>query len=229
MRLKIYQINSERDSNRVKFWGLESLHKFQKSSEVDATLYDNVFDADIDEMGLEEIFDRFNHEKHPLYRGHSLSVSDVVVTEDGAFFCDSFGYQKIEFDESKTQKQDNLMRILYVEPHRKPYVAEIKNTLEGVQQAVGGSIEYLDNGDGTVVGICQDSKNNGSEGNRRFRADILAGPFFIAEDNGEDITSISEKMIEKYTEIFLEPEDISAEEVQAHNHIRYVPWPMSLQ
>ncbi len=229
MRIKIYQINSSRDMNRVKYWGLESLSEFQNSSEMDASLYDNVFDAEMDEMGLEEIWTRFNHEKHPLYRGHSLSVSDVVVTDKGAFFCDSFGFKEIEFDESKTQKQNNLMQVLYVEPHRKPFVTEIVNTLEGVQKAVGGGIEYLDNGDGTVIGICEDSKNNGSEGNRRFRADVLAGPFFIAEDDGEDIKSISENTIEKYTEIFLEPEDISAEEVQAHNVIKCVPWPMSLQ
>ena len=95
MRLKIYQINSDRDSNQVKFWGLERLLQFQKSSDVDATLYDNVFDADMDEMDLEEIFECFNHEKHPLYRGHSLSVSDVVVTEDGAFFATALVIRKL--------------------------------------------------------------------------------------------------------------------------------------
>lgn len=208
---------------------MESLPKFQNSLEVCASLYDNVFDAEMDEMGLETIWDRFNHEKHPLYRGHSLSVSDVVVTEKGAYYCDSFGFQKIEFDESKTQKPDNLIRVLYVEPHRKPFVTEIENTLEGVQQAVKGDIEYIDNDDGTVIGICEDSKNNGSEGNRRFKGDVFAGPFFIAEDGDEDIRSLSEENIERYAEIFAEPEEISDEEVQAHNYIKCVPWPMNLQ
>lgn len=229
MRLKIYQINSDRDVKQVKYWGMESLPKFQNSLEVCASLYDNVFDAEMDEMGLETIWDRFNHEKHPLYRGHSLSVSDVVVTEKGAYYCDSFGFQKIEFDESKTQKPDNLIRVLYVEPHRKPFVTEIENTLEGVQQAVKGDIEYIDNDDGTVIGICEDSKNNGSEGNRRFKGDVFAGPFFIAEDGDEDIRSLSEENIERYAEIFAEPEEISDEEVQAHNYIKCVPWPMNLQ
>lgn len=229
MRLKIYQINSDRDVNQVKYWGRESLPKFQNSLEVCASLYDNVFDAEMDEMGLETIWDRFNHEKHPLYRGHSLSVSDVVVTENGAYYCDSFGFQKIEFDESKTQKPDNLIRVLYVEPHRKPFVTEIENTLEGVQQAIKGNIEYIDNDDGTVIGICEDSKNNGSEGNRRFKGDVFAGPFFIAEDGDEDIRSLSEENIERYAEIFAEPEEISDEEVQAHNYIKCVPWPMNLQ
>lgn len=228
MRVKIYQINSKRDTNLVKYWGMEDLPKFQKSSEVDATLYDQVFDADIDEMGLEGIFTKFNHEKHPLFRGHSLSVSDVVVTEKGAFFCDSFGFVEVDFDENKTQKSGNLMRVLYVEPHKKPYIAEIENTLEGVKKAVQGSIEYMANDDGTVIGICEDNKTNGSEGNRRFRADILAGPFFIAEDDGEDIISLSDENMKKYAEIFAEPEEISSEEVQAHNRIRFIPWTMNL-
>jgi len=229
MRIKIYQINSSRDTNQVKYWGMDSLSEFQNSLEVDASLYDNVFDAEMDEMGLDEIWTRFNHEKHPLYRGHSLSVSDVVVTDNGAFFCDNFGFKKIEFDEGKTQKPDNLIRVLYVEPHRKPFVTEIENTLEGVQQAVQGDIEYIDNDDGTVIGICEDSKNNGSEGNRRFKGDVFAGPFFIAEDGEEDIRSLSEENIEKYSEIFAEPEEISYEEVQAHNCMTYIPWPISLR
>ena len=229
MRLKIYQINSDRDLNQVKFWELESLAKFQNSSEVDASLYDDVFDAEMDEVELEEIWTRFNHEKHPLYRGHSLSVSDVVVTDDGAFFCDSFGFEKIEFDESKTQKPDNLIRVLYVEPHRKPFVAEMENTLEGIQRAVGGNVHYVYNDDGTLIGICEDSKSNGSEGNRRYRDDVLAGSFFIAEDGSDEIQGLSDESINKYLEIFAEPEDISEEEVQDHNFMKCVPWPMNLQ
>ena len=179
MRLKIYQINSDRDTNQIKYWGLESLAKFQNSSEVDASLYDNVFDAEMDEMELEEIWTRFNHEKHPLYRGHSLSVSDVVVTDDGAFFCDSFGFKEIDFDESKTQNPDNLIRILYVEPHKKPYIAEISDSLSAQQKAVMGKIEYKINGDGTILVMNEEHKLNGMEGNRRIEEDVIAGPFLL--------------------------------------------------
>ena len=83
MRLKIYQINSKRDGNRVKFAGMELLERYQGSPAVDPTIYDEVFDAEIDEMELEQIFQKFNTVGHPLYRGHSLSVSDVVVIERG--------------------------------------------------------------------------------------------------------------------------------------------------
>lgn len=228
MRLKIYQINSDRDSNGVKYWGYDCLPKFQGKENVDATLYDNVFDADVDEMSLEEIFYRFNNEKHPLYRGHSLSVSDVVVTENGAYFCDSFGYKKIEFDESKTQKPDNLIQVLYVEPHKKPFVTEIPNTYEATHQAVMGLIEYIYNEDGTLYVINEESKINGMEGNRRIEGDVLVGPFIVAGNSGEDLCSLTEQEVEKYLKKFDEPEQISRSEIEKHIYMNVFAWPMGL-
>lgn len=135
MRTKIYQINSKRDVNRVKFEGLELLERYQGSSAVDPSIYDEVFSAEIDATDLEAIYQRFNTVGHPLHRGHSLSVSDVVVNDNGAFFCDSIGFQPIAFDESQTQKPDNLMRVVYVEPHKAPYIADVAHT--------SGSVEVL--------------------------------------------------------------------------------------
>ena len=140
MRTKIYQINSKRDVNRVKFEGLELLERYQSSAAVDPSIYDEVFNAEIDETDLEAIYQRFNTIGHPLHRGHSLSVSDVVVNDNGAFFCDSIGFQPIAFDESQTQKPDNLMRVVYVEPHKAPYIADVAHTLEAEQKAVGDDI-----------------------------------------------------------------------------------------
>ena len=228
MRLKIYQINTNRDSNGVKYWGYSDLSKFQDDENVDVTLYDQVFDADMDEMSLEEIFYRFNHEKHPLYRGHSLSVSDVVVTDKGTFFCDTLGYKEIEFDESKTQKQDNLIRVLYVEPHRRPFVTEIENSLEGQQKAVLGLIQYLYNDDSTITVINDESKINGMEGNRRIEGDVLVGPFFVAGDTGETLCSLTDEQIEKYEKQFAEPEDIPRSEIEMHTGFIVLPWPISM-
>ena len=112
MRTKIYQINMNRDKNRIKFESLDRLKRFQGSSEIDPSIYDEVFNAEIDETNLEDIYRRFNTEGHPLHRGHSLSVSDVVVNDNGAFFCDSIGFKKVAFDASQTQKPDNLMRVV---------------------------------------------------------------------------------------------------------------------
>lgn len=224
MRVKIYQINSNRDKHNVKFCGLEILQKLQGSSEIDSSIYDEVFDAELEESNLEEIFGRFNQEGHPLHRGHSLSVSDIVVKEDGAYFCQPIGFEKVDFQESLAHKPDNLMQVVYVEPHRIPYTAEIENTLKGQQRAVGGLIQYLYNDDKTIIVINDEGKLNGSEGNRRIEGDVLCGSFFIAGDAGENLCSLTEEQIQKYTEQFAEPEDISQEEIESHTGFNLFSW-----
>ena len=280
MRTKIYQINPERDINRIKFESLDCLERHQGSSAVDSSIYDEVFNAEIDDMNLEDIFQQFNTIGHPLYRGHSLSVSDVVVIEignsqeavgeihiqeagqtirkhryadlteyhakiaelteqgcdfeahdmiglhipmdtmpiPGAYFCDSVGFAKIAFDETQTQKQNNLMRIVYVEPHKAPYVAEITHSLKAEQKAVGdGLIEPIYNGDGTCLVGNEESKLLGMDGNRRIGdgSSILAGPFFICGDTGVSFRSLTDEEVTRYMTRFAEPEDISPEEVEA--------------
>lgn len=218
MRTKIYQINSKRDVNCVKFEGLDLLKRHRGSSVVDPSIYDEVFNAEIDETDPEAIYQRFNTVGHPLHRGHSLSVSDVVVNDNGAFFCDSIGFLPIMFDESQTQKSDNLMRVVYVEPHKAPYIAEIAHTLEAEQKAVGdGLIEPIDNDDGTCLVGNEESKLRGMDGNRRIGdgTSIMAGPFFVCGDSGESFRSLTDEEVTKYMTRFADPEDISPEEVEA--------------
>ena len=68
MRVKIYQINSNRDVNRMKFMSLKDGRK------ADPTVYDEVFDAEIEETDLEEIYSRFNTVGHLImkYREENL-------------------------------------------------------------------------------------------------------------------------------------------------------------
>ena len=137
--------------------------------QADPSIYDEVFDAEIDETDLESIYARFNTDRHPLFRGHSLSVSDVVVMDGKSSICQNVGFREVPFDVSQTQKPDNLMRVVYVEPNKPPYVAEIENTLEGKQRAVQGYIEpvYIEN-DGTCLIGNEEAKLIGMEGNRRI-------------------------------------------------------------
>ena len=216
MRVKIYQINSERDENKIKFFGLEDVERLQGKAQIDPSIYDEVFNAELDESDLEGIYTRFNTEGHPLHRGHSLSVSDIVVTDDGAFFCDRIGFESVDFDESKAHKPDNLMRIVYVEPHTPAYEAEIENSLDGEQRAVKGYIELVYNDDDTILVCNEEGKLIGMEGNRRLDngVSIIAGPFFIVGDDGEDFRSLTDEETKKYLERFAQPEDISQEEVE---------------
>ncbi len=217
MKLKIYQINLDRDKDRIKFMSFDRLPRFQKSDKVNASIYDEVFSGEVEASGLEDVYRIFNTTGHPLYRGHSLSVSDMVVTEYGAYFCDSVGFQKVDFDESLTRKPDNLMRVVYVEPHKAPYVAEVAHTLKAEQRAVGGDIEPIDNGDGTCIIGNAEAKLMGLEGNRYLNDghSIMAGAFFVCGTTGEDFRGLTDEEVTKYMDRFQEPDDISQEEVES--------------
>ena len=80
-RVKIYQIDLDRDQGHAAFRSLEDLKKLTGKSVVDPSLYEEVFNAELDPKSLEELFVQFNSEWHPLHRGRSMSVSDVVVIE----------------------------------------------------------------------------------------------------------------------------------------------------
>lgn len=211
MRVQIYQINSERDKERQKFFDLK------EGANPDPSIYDEVFDAEIDETDLEAIYARFNTNHHPLFRGHSLSVSDVVVMDGKANICQGVGFREVPFDVTQTQKPDNLMRVVYVEPNKPPYVAEVEDTLEGKQKAVQGYIEpvYIEN-DGTCLIGNEEAKLIGMEGNRRIGpSSIIAGPFFVCGTTEEDFRGLTDEEVAKYMDRFKDPELISQDEVQS--------------
>lgn len=112
MRVRVYQINPDRDKNRVMYERLDDLQKYQGSSRVDESLYDRVLRADVDCEGLEQLYTLLNTKGHPLHHGGQMKVSDVVVTDEGAFYCDRFGFTEIGFDESRAQIPADCMRVL---------------------------------------------------------------------------------------------------------------------
>ena len=112
------------------------------------------------------------------------------------------------------QRMKENLRILMVEPHKAPYEASIPHELTAMQQTVGGLIEVVRNGDGTLLVCNEEGKLLGMEGNRRIPGDVLAGPFFVVGDAGETFRSLTEEELERYRERFAEIEDISPQEVQ---------------
>jgi hypothetical protein len=109
------------------------------------------------------------------------------------------------------------MRVVYVEPNKPPYVAEIENTLEGKQRAVQGYIEpvYIEN-DGTCLIGNEEAKLIGMEGNRRIGpSTIIAGPFFVCGTTEENFIGLTDEEVTKYMDRFKNPELISQDEVQS--------------
>lgn len=224
-RVKIYQIDTDRDKERLIFAGSDVLMKDKQTLEIDASIYDEVFSGELESKEPEELFVLFNTKGHPLHRGHSMSVSDVIVTADGAFFCDSYDFKKISFEESKTQKPDNLLRIVYIEPGKPAYEAEVMDSLHSLQRAVGnGLIEHILMEDNCAYIGNDAAKLIGMKGNRRYgKGGVIAGPFFICGCAGETYRSLTDDEVKYYLEKFKEPENISDDETQADTGFRFIP------
>lgn len=100
------------------------------------------------------------------------------------------------------------IRVLLVEPMRKPRLVTIEKSLEKEQELVGGLIQCLYPWSDSAVLVCDDeSKLKGCPPNRMLEDyDIICGPFFIAGLSEDDFASISDEMAEKYTAKFRYPE-----------------------
>lgn len=222
----IYQINTDRDNNRVCFLGLDTLERFQHSKEVDPVLYDRVYDGKLDCNSLETIYEKFNINHPADYKGRSLSVSDVVEIREsdtlnpGFYFVDSIGFKSIPFGKSLCKEPveagGGKISVLLVEPNKYPKMIEIDDTLEAMQAVVGGDIEEYMPFEDEVAIICnEEGKVNGLTPNRavyeensREMQDIICGKFFItyAPFDAERFQSLPPDLAEKYREKFKYPE-----------------------
>ena len=153
-----------------------------------------------------------------------MSVSDIVKTEDGFFYCDRYGFKKVDFDESLAAKPKNLWRIVFVEPGKPAYAAEIEGTLRAEQRAVGGKIEIVCNQDDTAILCNEEGKLEWLPANRRIDGGgVLVGNFFVIGEGEENFRSLTEEEIQKYLARFAEPEEITDEEVEADIYAKFIP------
>lgn len=107
------------------------------------------------------------------------------------------------------------MRVLVVEPERRPEVREIENSLEAMQEIVGGLIQTIYSFDEPVALICNDEgkminlpMNRGLRDKNGQIYDIVSGTFFLcsAPADSDHFTSLTQEQIERYKERFHTPE-----------------------
>ena len=107
------------------------------------------------------------------------------------------------------------MRILVVEPERRPEVREIDGSLKSMQEVVGGWIQALFPFDEPLALVCNDEgKLMNLPANRGLRDkngqiyDIVCGTFFLcgAPSDSDHFTSLTPEQIERYRERFYTPE-----------------------
>lgn len=116
-------------------------------------------------------------------------------------------------DEAEANAAENptsdFIQIVVVEPNRKPYVKEIPNTLEAMEDIVGGWIKNVTIGEtekGARVGIVvnEEGKFHDLPFNRRIiHFDVLVGTFFITAYNlAGDAVSLSNEECEMFIRRF---------------------------
>lgn len=104
MKIRIYQINPQKDTAKVIFQPFTLLEKLQGNHEINSKIYDLIYDNEVDCKDLEDVFELFNINHPSGYKGRSLSVSDIVevyesnAVKPGFYFCDICGFKKVSFN-----------------------------------------------------------------------------------------------------------------------------------
>lgn len=107
------------------------------------------------------------------------------------------------------------MRVLVVEPERRPEVREIDGSLETMQSLVGGYIQAIYPFDDPVALVCNDDgkfmnlpANRGLRDENGRMYDIVCGTFFLcgAPADSDHFTSLTPEQIERYQARFSTPE-----------------------
>lgn len=107
------------------------------------------------------------------------------------------------------------MKVLMIEPGKKPRMAEIDGSLEGMKKVVEGYIQAIYPFEDPVALICnEEGKILDLPFNRALRDedgdiyDIVLGTFFLcsAPPDSDSFKDLSDELIEKYTQMFCHPE-----------------------
>ena len=104
---------------------------------------------------------------------------------------------------------DNSMKVLVVEPMKRPYVQEIDGSLASMQKLVGGTIQAVYPFDDPVALICNDEGklmnlpcNRFLYDEQRNPYDVICGTFFVVGVGEENFKSLTDRQIRKYHEMY---------------------------
>lgn len=204
MEVKLYQINLERDEEGRAFMSQDALQRMcDNPTEIDSSIYDCVFDGEIDGSTLEDAFATFNFDHPDGFKGRSMSVSDVLVTEleegkQAAYFCDSIGFTHVTFDMDAAKEYSKSITVVILEPGKMARTDTIDSSLAGMQKLVGGYIEAFYPFEEEVCIVCnEEGKINGMPLNRAIYAEPevtdmsypeLRSQFYKAEEEGKHLS-----------------------------------------
>ena len=173
----IYQIKGGDETRDLRF---EPYDRLQAAGNVvDKANYELVYSAPLTPgTSLEDIYTRFNIDHPKDFKGHSLSVSDVVVLhqngQDTAHYVDSFGYKDVpEFlqpenhlkaTEQTTEQNENMIDGIINNEPPAPTVEELEAKVKAGEQ-----ISLVD-----LANAVKADKENGKEAKPKRKPSIRA-------------------------------------------------------
>ena len=173
----IYQIKGGDETRDFRF---EPYDRLQAAGNVvDKANYELVYSAELTPgTSLEDIYTRFNIDHPKDFKGHSLSVSDVVVLhqngQDTAHYVDSFGYKDVpEFlqpenylkaTEQTTEQNENMIDGIINNESPTPTVEELEAKVKAGEQ-----ISLVD-----LANAVKADKENGKEAKPKRKPSIRA-------------------------------------------------------
>jgi len=120
------------------------------------------------------------------------------------------------------------MKVLIVEPLKKPYVKNIEPGLHSLQREVNGCIDVTYPFEDLVGLICNDEGkinclplNRALYDDKGHLYDIVAGTFIIAGLSEDDFTDLSDELIEKFSKRF----EFAEQFISINGHIVAIPCP----
>jgi hypothetical protein len=126
---EIYQLKGGDDTRDMRFISLDRLA--EQGKKPDILTYDMVYEGDYspfeksgDTIGrqLEAVYTKFNVDHPADFKGHSLSVSDVVVAKGKAYYVDTFGFKELKAfkapDREHKQEQEEQKKPAAKKPKR---------------------------------------------------------------------------------------------------------------
>lgn len=224
MKIRIFQIDHEKDENRLAFMNYDHV---QSRGGVNPSIYRQVYGGTVTCGNLEEVFALCNSDKLPPgYCGEAMSVSNVIEVcggkDKGFYFCDSVGFRPIDFDISQTNHKD-MMRILIVEVGKAPYETEIIHSIHAMQSVVGGLIEpiYFEPDNDAVAWCNEEFLLYDYEPNIVIGGVLVHGTVYITgnelTNDGWDSCSLTDGQISKYSEMFALSALNTEEEISQQN------------
>lgn len=148
----IYQLKDSPELHQYKFGDIDTLQRLgllnENLDEIKKENYELIYTGELADIGgntqdqkLEEIYKKFNLDHPEDFRGHSLSVSDVVVLhqdgETSSHYVDSVGYTELP----------NFMRELEEIKEQDAELNSGQDMIETVQNDVGQPESVRENGD----------------------------------------------------------------------------------